>query len=226
MKTSISPATKKEIAVLGANPHRLAVLRLIYSDKKRAAALVRRVKRETELLLDDSEANQLLTLVRDTHKIKGDIAEAGVYKGGSAKLICEAKKGKKLYLFDTFNGLPAPGRFSRGLLKAGALKASFEKVKEYLKGYPGVYIFKGEFPRGSAAVAGKAFSLVHLDVDTYEGTLSCLKFFYPRLARGGVLLAHDYLCLAGVKKAFGFFFRNKPEAVIELPGTQCMLVKL
>ena len=41
---------------------------------------------------------------RFTKKIDGDIAEVGTYRGGSAKLICEAKGEKKLHLFDTFEG--------------------------------------------------------------------------------------------------------------------------
>jgi len=226
MKAFKIPGFKKEIAALAANPHRLAILKLVYSDKRPAAELVRRVKRETEMLLDDSEANQLLSLVRNTRKIPGDIAEIGVFKGGSAKLICEAKGEKRLYLFDTFEGLPIPGEFDHDSLKAGMLKSPVGRVKAYLKGYSAVYIFKGEFPARSQAVKNNVFSLVHLDVDTHKSTLSCLKFFYPRMARGGVILSHDYLCLKGVKKAFDLFFKDKPEAVIELPGTQCLAVKL
>ncbi len=44
-----------------------------------------------------------------TEKIKGELAEVGVYKGGSAKLICEAKGNSILHLFDTFEGLPNVG---------------------------------------------------------------------------------------------------------------------
>ena len=40
--------------------------------------------------------------VKATRKLSGDIAEVGVYRGGSAMIICEAKGNKKLHLFDTF----------------------------------------------------------------------------------------------------------------------------
>jgi len=67
---------------------------------------------------------------------------------------------------------------------------------------------------------------VHFDVDLYESTLACLRFFYPRMLPGGVMLSHDYSILAGVRKAVDEFLDGKPEKPIELPSTQCMIVKL
>jgi len=56
----------------------------------------------------------------------GDIAEVGVYQGGSAKLICEARnENKVLYLFDTFEGLPTPGKFD-GSFKKGKYNTSLK----------------------------------------------------------------------------------------------------
>lgn len=37
---------------------------------------------------------------------------------------------------------------------------------------------------------------------------------------------HDYSVLNGVKTAFTEFFADKPEAPIELPSTQCMIIKV
>src|SRR3989344_6279037 len=59
------------------------------------------------------EANEIFNIyssVIATAKVRGDIAEVGVYRGGSAKIIClmSDKIGinKKIHLFDTFEGLP------------------------------------------------------------------------------------------------------------------------
>ena len=43
---------------------------------------------------------------------------------------------------------------------------------------------------------------------------------------GGVIVSHDYSLLAGVEKAFQEFFADKPEEIIDLPTTQCMIIKL
>ena len=73
----------------------------------------------------------------------------------------------------------------------------------------------------------KKFSFVHLDVDLYKSTLDCLKYFYPRVSRGGVIISHDYPNSDGVNKAFDEFFQDKPEIIIEPFATgQCLIVKV
>lgn len=189
--------------------------------------LIKKIKRETEMLLADQEAYLIYTTVEKTEKIEGDIAEVGVYKGGSAKLMRQATK-KPLHLFDTFEGLPDlcakdnPRQFQKG-----NYSASFESVKSYLNNYPNIHFYKGLFPATAEPIKGKKFSFVHLDVDIYESTLNSLKFFYPRMSGGGVIISHDYLGSEGVKKAFDDFFKDKPEIIIELFATsQCLIVKV
>ena len=55
---------------------------------------------------DNEENYTLYSSLKAVKDLAGDIAEIGVYKGGTAKLICELKGNKNLYLFDTFEGLP------------------------------------------------------------------------------------------------------------------------
>jgi len=194
-------------------------------DQQKIFNLINQIKKESEILLGHNEAHQIFKTIEAVAKIQGDIAEVGVYRGGSAKLICEAKKNKTLHLFDTFKGLPDAGN-SDGLLRKGDYTASFERVKNYLKNYENVYFYKGLFPLTAEPIKNKKFSFVHLDVDLYESTLNCLKFFYPRISRGGVIISHDYGCDSGVKKAFDEFFKDKLESIIELSGTQCLVTKL
>jgi O-methyltransferase len=40
------------------------------------------------------------------------------------------------------------------------------------------------------------------------------------------MLSHDYSMLSGVRKAVDEFLATRPEKPIELPSTQCMIVKL
>lgn len=190
--------------------------------------LIKEIKKETQMLLEDWEAFQIYMAVKQTAKIKGEIAEVGVFRGGSAKLICEAKENKELHLFDTFEGLPdlnqvdSPKKFHKN-----QFSSSFDEVKDYLKSYQDVYFYKGLFPSTAGPITDKRFSFVHLDVDLYESTLECIKFFYSRMEKGGILISHDYRYAPGVKKAFDEFFNDKPEPVIEteILGTQCLVVK-
>lgn len=200
---------------------------ITYSDpeRKKVIELINRLKKEKEILITNNEAYQIFMAVKRTKKIEGDIAEVGVYRGGTAKLICEAKDERPLHLFDTFEGIPKVDKIDIQYHK-GKFAASYEEVKEYLKDFPNVKIYKGVFPKTAKSVEKIKFSFVHLDVDTYESTKDCLQFFYPRMSRGGIIISHDYIAVEGVKKAFDEFFEDKPEPLLEMTGSQCLIIKL
>jgi hypothetical protein len=209
-------AAKQGAVVYYAEPDRAAVLQL-----------VRQVKKETKMLLLEPEAYQLFVLVRGLQKVKGAIAEVGTYRGGSAKLICEADPYKAVHLFDTFEGLPeVDAAVDAERFHTGQYATSLDAVRAYLAPYPQARLYQGFFPDTAGPVQDEQFSFVHLDVDIYKSTFDSLGFFYPRIVSGGMLLSHDNSTAQGVKKAFEDFFADKPESVIELAaGSQCLVVK-
>lgn len=179
-------------------------------------------------LMGLDEKYTLYSSMKAVSQLQGDIAEVGVYKGGSAKILCELKANKKIYLFDTFEGLPGKVIKKEDLVKQNWLNdVILDEVKANLKKYPKVYFYKGIFPETSKPVKDKRFSLVHLDADIYQATLEGLKFFWPRMVKGGRIICHDYNqedC-PGVKRAVCKYFKNNPERIIEIADRQCMVIK-
>ena len=51
-----------------------------------------------------------------------------------------------------------------------------------------------------------------------------IQFFYPRLVRGGIILVHDYHS-DGIQKAFKEFLQDNETHLIELTGSQSMIIK-
>jgi hypothetical protein len=196
-----------------------------HKDRK-TIQLLRRVRRERVSLQTAYEAYTVYSIAKAYTNVPGDIAEVGVFQGASARMICEVKGDKALHLFDTFEGLPEAASEDGKVHNPQQFSCSLESVQKYLAAYPNIHFYKGEFPASATGVPEIRFSFVHLDVDLYASTLSCLKYFYPRMTPGGVILSHDYSILAGVKQAFEEFLADKPERPIELPSTQCMLIKL
>lgn len=195
-------------------------------EHKKIISLIRKVKKETDILLWIEEAYQLIMNVNSVKNIKGDIAEAGVYRGGSAKLICEFKENKTLHLFDTFQGLPELTELdNKEKFHKGQYKSSLNKVKKYLRKYNSVYFYKGLFPKTIKSIKDIKFSLVNLDLDLYAPTKFALEFFYPRVNKGGILMSHDYSTINAIKKVFDEFFKDKPETIIQTFGSQVMVVK-
>ncbi len=187
--------------------------------------LIRRVRRERESLLSGNEAFMIYSLARSQAALGGIMAEVGVFQGCSAKLISLGARPDALHLFDTFEGLPEPDRAEHKSMRRGHFAASLEAVQSYLSDQPNLVFHKGMFTGENVSCANARFSLVHLDVDLKEGTLTCLKFFYPRMLPGGVIVSHDYSYLAGVREAFDEFLSDKPERVVELATSQAMLIK-
>jgi hypothetical protein len=191
--------------------------------------LIKSVKKEVDFAFYPYEAYMIYSVASSQSKLEGDMAEVGVYQGGSAKLICEAKGDKSLHLFDTFTGLPplseSDTHFGVKFWKENEFNnTSEDKVKQYLGKYGNVKTYQGKFPETSEPVKNTKFSFVHLDVDLYQSTIDSLEFFYPRLVRGGIIMTHDYHS-GGVHKAFEEFFSSKQIPIIELTGSQCMVVK-
>lgn len=199
------------------------------TEDKRFWELYVGLRREGRIVQPFEDFYNLYHLVQRTEGLPGDLAEFGVYRGGSAKLLASLKGQRQLHLFDTFEGMPA-ARADVDHHRAGDFAdTSLEAVREYLRPFPKVEFYRGRFPESARGLAATPirFSFVHLDVDLYESTKAGLAFFYPRLVAGGVLVSHDYRSrwCPGVRRAFDEFFSDKPELVIELWKTQCLVVK-
>lgn len=188
--------------------------------------LIRSVRRQRKSLVMANEAFLLHSLATAQRSVPGDYAEVGVFEGGTAKVIATAKGVKTLRLFDTFEGLPESGAVDGGVHRHQQYACNLESVKDYLRDYEHVEYYPGLFPDSTHDVPEARYALAHFDVDLYESTRGCLEYFYPRMEVGGIIISHDYSVLAGVKQAFDEFLADKPEALIELPTTQCMLVRL
>jgi len=194
-----------------------------YHDKKIMNLIKEIINEDKPFLLKPSELFLIYSFAKNQRYIDGDYAEVGVFKGATAKAICEIKGNKHLYLFDSFKGLPGISKID-SKFKAKMFESNYQKVKEKLSKYQNVFIYKGLFPETGRSIRDKKFSFVHLDVDIYQSTRDCLEFFYNKMSKNGIIISHDYHA-QGVKKAFDDFLKNKPEKIIELPMSQCMIIK-
>ena len=58
----------------------------------------------------------------------------------------------------------------------------------------------------------------------YKSTIDCLRYFFPRMINGGIILIHDFHT-DGIKKAIKEYSSENPIQVIDLSGTQGMILK-
>lgn len=169
----------------------------------------------------------------DSEVIEGDLAELGVYKGETAKLIHLCSPQRKLHLFDTFEGFPARDLVRETGKAAGYTTMHFadtsiEKVRQYLGAHPNMIFHRGYFPETAPGQEDQAYALVNLDADLNKPTAEGLAYFYQYLSPGGVILVHDYNDdWPGLVQAVDEFCQRIPESIIPVPDADStvMIVK-
>jgi hypothetical protein len=180
----------------------------------------------------------------------GDICEFGVAQGATSRLLAAeilTLGQRKLWLFDSFQGLPAPGaedKLKNDIFNLGSMRryegtmASHEseviaklnaigfpqnrtKIK---KGWFGDVIKSDDLPRQVA--------FAYVDFDFYEPIKQVLQFLGERMCPGGHIIVDDYGYFSeGAERAVDEFLSHvgasfKFERPLSIAGHFCILSKL
>ena len=156
---------------------------------------------EKELSNDYVRLATLELLCRRLEEVPGAAAELGVYRGFFARCINGLMPERRLYLFDSFEGFSEDACASESF-QAAHRNTAVEKVLSVMPHPGSVTVKPGFFPESLEGLEER-FCLVSLDVDFYRTTLDGLRYFWPRLEKGGYLMLHDWgnPALAGVRQA-------------------------
>lgn len=160
-------------------------------------------KIESRTMLDIDRGWELWSLARQSAKPECSMLEVGCRKGGSGAIIAKASQSM-VYLADTFTGVAKAGKFDP-YYKGGEHKSSVSDVLETMEiaevRAGRVKILEGIFPEATEdMIPGKTiFSMVHIDVDTYESAKGVLEWLgyggWPgtgRCCEGCVIVFDDY----------------------------------
>ena len=155
------------------------------------------------------------------NNVPGDIVECGTARGGSAALMGLTLKqlgvtDRTLWLFDTFEGLPAPTADDPDQeiagLYTGTCLGTIEDVTASLQRL-GIYsqakLVKGLFDETLPVTDVKKIAVLHIDGDWYGSVKSCLVHLYDKVSVGGVIQFDDYGYWAGARKAVDEFFAGR-----------------
>jgi len=161
----------------------------------------------------------------NTNNIAGEVAELGVYKGKFARYINRYFPDRKLYLFDTFKGFDKSDVVSevQKNLSSGEQDFSNTSIDQVLSIMPHrdrCIVKEGFFP-DTAVGLEEIFAFVSIDADLYDPIYNGLKYFYPRLQKGGYIFVHDYNNdhYPGSKKAVQQFCKENEIGMMPLPDS-------
>lgn len=154
--------------------------------------------------------------------IPGAIAELGVFQGEQAALLNRLFPDRRLRLFDTFEGFSHKDMAAEESLSAASpgdfSNTSVELVLSRMADRSKVIVHQGFFPESAVGVEDE-FAFVSLDVDLHDPTASGLRWFYPRLSKGGYIFVHDYnnRRYMGVRRAVEDFVNESGACAVPLP---------
>ena len=173
---------------------------------------------DRDAVISDLKGYVLYRSLKELVNSPGDIAEIGIYKGGSANLLAECIKDtdKTLYLFDSFDEVIPDTQFVPDDGTNGhSFHYTIEEVQKKLNRFNNITIYPGIFPSTAHNVEDKIFCLVHVDCDFYAPILACCEFFYPRMIDGGIMVFDDYEFFEtpGATRAVNEFFNGKIEDI-------------
>lgn len=177
-------------------------------------------------IINDDQISYLITYLLDSidNNIDGDVVELGCYVGESSKYlqktIQETGINKKLYVYDSFEGLPELGQLEKdtGWTEGGLKSTEDVLIKNFTdNNLTPPYITKGWFKDIPDSDLPEKICFAFLDGDFYSSIYDSLVKIYNRVTPGGYICIHDYdrMDLPGVKVAVEDFFRkNKLELKI------------
>ncbi len=185
-------------------------------------------------MVDKFRCYELWQIIPELKSIPGAILEVGVWRGGTGVLtaVKAEKEGikEKIYLCDTFEGVPEAGP-EDGPYKGGEhADTDVETVRKLsLKcGASNIEIRKGLFPDSASKEMEEVFfRLCHIDVDIRDSARKIFDWVWPRLSEGGVVIFDDYgfESCPGVRKFVDTQRKKKDRVVIHNLNGHALIVK-
>jgi hypothetical protein len=166
-------------------------------------------------------------LYKSINSVPGAIVECGVFKGNSLLRFAAFRdllghtSGKKIIGFDIFGKFPETNyendkkKRTAFIESAGESSVSIDHLHKIFgqKNIENYEFVKGDIlatvPNYTSAHPELKISLLHIDVDIYEPTVTILDHMYPMIEPGGLLVLDDYGVFPGETKAVDEYFNKR-----------------
>lgn len=146
---------------------------------------------------------------------EGDIVETGTFIGTSAAIIMNILKDadncdRKLWAFDSFEGLPEPTMEDGTQGIQGGFRATEDLFKANMESLglldmSRLEITKGWFSSTCKTSKVERIAFLRLDGDLFSSTWDALAALYDRVVPGGFIYVDDYGSFVGCRKAIDKF---------------------
>lgn len=175
-------------------------------------------------------------LYKMSHDIPGAIVECGVFKGVSLirfamfRELLSTSTSKKIIGFDVFSEFPKTQFIQdklerkKFMTEAGSKSIQKNDLLKILKKKrieKNVELIKGDITKTVPAYTKNhpelKISLLNVDVDLYEPSVTILETLFPLVSKGGIVIFDDYGIFAGETKAVDDYFNKSKVEIKKIP---------
>lgn len=167
------------------------------------------------------------------NNVEGDIVESGVYEGAQCVMAALTLQtlgdtSRKIYMYDTYRGMPEPtekdfdhnkGQAAEEKFKklqsdgisewnASSLEATKKNMQETGYNLGDICMIEGLVQDTVPNQKPQKISLLRLDTDFYDSTSAEMRELYPLLSKKGVFLVDGYGRWEGQKQAIDEYFTS------------------
>jgi O-methyltransferase len=195
-------------------------------------------------MIDSNLFQQNLELIQQYCKMDSNhgkvVVECGVWRGGMIAAMAEVLGNTwEYHLFDSFEGLPKAKEIdgkaaldwqantsSEAYYSNCMAEMSFAEKAMSMAGSRPIF-HRGWFNETIPNFRpGQPITILRLDGDWYESTMTCLKHLYPYLENDGLLIIDDYFAWDGCSKAVHDYLSSiKSNSRIRTNGYLCYIIK-
>lgn len=144
------------------------------------------------------------SLLDELRDVYGDIAEFGVYNGGSTRVLARLWPHLTVWAFDTYSGMPREA-FTEGLDHdtPGSFKTGYT-FQEMFGDFPNIIPVRGLFEWALVALPlTPKIRFAYIDCDLFQSATTALWWLIDRqhLSPGGIIFLDDYATHRGIQAA-------------------------
>lgn len=180
--------------------------------------------------------NTALWAAQQVCNLEGDFVECGVNTGILSIAICNYinfnQIDKSFYLFDTYSGIPEDQvsyvESTANLKKKNEVyDECYEITRKNFSLWPRAHLIRGIVPASLESVIVEKVCYLSLDMNVVEPEMAALKYFWPKLVPGAVVLLDDYgwITCEQQKLAFDCFALEVGVPILFLPTGQGIIIK-
>lgn len=171
-------------------------------------------------------------------KLDGDFVECGVFTGLLSMTVLKylqlrgKELTKKIFLFDTFNGIPVDGLRGDDLKSAEALNREtyfdcYEIAKRNFSQFPKAKLIRGALPETLDGSGLKKIAYLSIDLNSAQTEMQVIERLWPLLSPGAIILLDDYAFEGHDKQhsAWNDFAKENDFEIASLPTGQGLIVK-